>query len=132
MRHLKPYLANAIEWVENPDNLFVDRKTRLGNKTYKGYTAAFGTIVRQSGLMPAVILFAGKGGEKDDKSLIIKAIHHFLKQSGDSTDWKSDLVTYVISPENRDDKVKIKKAERKVLDASIALKLALRTLKYPD
>lgn len=126
MHSVDKYLADAIIFIKNNESDFFDEKKQIP-KVYKGYVASFGTIIKHSGLLPAVVLFANQSetGEKSKKP-VLDAIFYLLKaQSGLVKENHKNMVDLATDGE-------IKKspwARKETLNAAIALKLALRTFK---
>lgn len=87
------------------------------NKAYNGYIATFGASVRQAGLLPTILFFSKESeSTKADRRKILYAIKEILER-------QEDLLTYAqINP----------KAKEKIIDAAIALKLAIRAYKLRD
>lgn len=95
------------------------------DKVYKGYIESFGPTVIQSGLLPAICLYEKKGTSSEgDKSRVIEAIQYILPT--DFTNSSSKFSTLV---GGRTDKVECKE---KIMNAVIALKLAIRTFEFDD
>lgn len=83
---------------------------------FSGYISSFGAAVVQSGLLPAVIFFEDEGANPaEDRPKLIKAIKTMVGRP----------VTEKLSQAIRDKTV----TETAILEAAIALKLALRTFK---
>lgn len=95
------------------------------DKVYKGYIESFGPTVIQSGLLPAICLYEKKGTSSEgDKIRVIEAIQYILPT--DFTNSPSKFSTLV---GGRTDKVECKE---KIMNAVIALKLAIRTFEFDD
>jgi CRISPR/Cas system CMR-associated protein Cmr5 small subunit len=82
MRAVDKYLKEAIDFIDRPDSGFWDKKKKDQiPKVYKGYIASFGTILKQSGLLPAVVLFHKESdGESASKEPILKALFQMIKK----------------------------------------------------
>lgn len=101
-------------------------------KEYKGYISSFGAGIIQAGLLPIICFYEREeSGAARDRSLLVKAIYYILKNK-DKTDSFEEvknnekLKDYLI---NYADKEEIKED---IINASIALKLALRTYSFID
>jgi CRISPR-associated protein Cmr5 len=130
MKKLIPYLVKADA------HLRAEREKRLSNQSsdhnslfnqkgeiqgeYPPFAASFGAAIIRSGLLPAVFLFAEKSGGGKDKEPLTRLMLEMLKQPGDSD---TRLHEYVL---NRQD-AEGPRLRQRILDASIAAKLALRT-----
>lgn len=97
-------------------------------KTYKGYIASFGTAVIHCGLLPAVFMFSRTSENSrtdEDKTWVLKGVLQILKKRAEEEGRKidsPDLLNYVLSNNST-------VTSRRICDASVALKLALRTFK---
>lgn len=98
---------------------------------YKGYISTFGAMVIQNGLIPALAYFEKTdANEKGNRKKIANIVKEFLKVKGDiRIDDKKKLCQYLADEvqTKRMSKDKLREIENKVIDVSIALKLALRT-----
>lgn len=95
------------------------------DKVYKGYIESFGPTVIQSGLLPAICLYEKKGTSSEgDKIRVIEAIQYILP-----TDFTNSPSKFSMLVGGRTDKVECKE---KIMNAVIALKLAIRTFEFDD
>jgi hypothetical protein len=119
---------------------------------YKGYISSFGTAIGQSGALPAILFFSEKAKDGADKTdtkyrrcLLMKAIYAILnidkfidkndaavainqeKLNGLSQSKASVLLNYITNTDaNNPQKYKSRKETLKILDAALALKMAMR------
>lgn len=123
MRSIDKYLAKAIEVIEAKKSGFWSKSKTEIPKVYKGYIASFGTIIKQSGLLPAVVLFSVKAESGDaSKKPIAEAIFALLKEKTNLVDSRhKTLLDFA-----RDNQHSAQ-ARKETIYAAIALKLALRT-----
>jgi CRISPR-associated protein Cmr5 len=117
-------------------------------KQFKGYISSFGASVIQSGLMPTLAFYSDAKKAKGDRSMLIPALIHILfenklfeideaiKQTiNDVAEKKKELPKVIHSlfdwllKTNGDTPERLRK---ELMDASIALKLALRTFREED
>jgi CRISPR-associated protein Cmr5 len=118
-------------------------------KQFKGYISSFGASVIQSGLMPTLAFYSDAKKAKGDRSLLIPALIYMLfknkiyKLIDDvqkeldalEMDKEKDLKSRIhiffnwLLENNKDNPDKLRK---EMMDASIALKLALRTFREVD
>jgi CRISPR-associated protein Cmr5 len=117
MSKVDNYLSPALEfWAE--------KEKELGSlpKRYKGYMASFGTSIIHCGLTPAVFMFSGNNTDKgdEDKSFVVQGVVHVL-----GINKSVRLFDYVLENDTP-------ATVRRICDAVIALKLALRTFKTSD
>lgn len=96
------------------------------DKEFKGYTSSFGVAVVQMGLYPALLIFEDENaGTKGDRSKLAKALRIFLNEKDHNVKKLSEL--YVeLKVEER------KLMQKRVNEALVALKLALRIYKPKD
>jgi len=81
-------------------------------KEYNGYISSFGASVSQAGLLSSVAFFENKNANaQQDRTKLMKAIALLIGHDG-------ALIDYV---------TKHPKDKEKILDAAVALKLAIRT-----
>ncbi len=135
---LKAIRANLVK-TSNP--LQVDAE-------YKGYIASLGAGIIQSGLIPTLSFYSDASKIKNDdeltphqkKNKLLQAILYVI--AGETTAKEQRLLNYVLveidkdfEPQNKNfqqfkfNLTKAKKIEKRILNASIALKLALRSFK---
>lgn len=87
------------------------------NKAYNGYIATFGASIRQAGLLPTILFFSKESeSTKADRRKILHAIKEILGL-------QDDLHSYAQNDP---------KAKENIIDAAIALKLAIRAYKLRD
>lgn len=91
-------------------------------KVYQGYLAAFGPTVIASGIVQAVAFYTGD----DKKNEVIKLMFKLIKD-----DLKTDKNT-LLDVLNEDENYKNYALKNKILEASIACKLAIRTFELKD
>lgn len=97
-------------------------------KAYKGYIASFGTAVIHCGLLPAVFMFSRTSENSrtdEDKTWVLRGVLQILKKRAEEESQRfdaTDLLHYALSNNSI-------ATARRVCDASVALKLALRTFK---
>ena len=91
-------------------------------KVYQGYLASFGPTVITSGILQAVSFYSGDDKKKKVIKLMFDLIQDDLK-----TD-KNTLLDFL----KEDEKYKDYAIKNKILEASIACKLAIRTFELKD
>jgi len=130
MRAVDKYLAKAIEFITVNKNRFSKPGSDEIQKVYKGYIASFGSIVKQSGLLPAVVLYS-RGSEDGEnrrseasKRPITEAIFELLRAETNLVEnGQETLLDF--AKVNKNSRI----ARRETIHAAIALKLAIRTFK---
>lgn len=95
---------------------------------YDSAIAAFGPTVIMSGLMPSLAFYCAEGKDdkrKADKSKVIDAIALVLKDKYGKNDHK-ELLKYCLEHNGKASRAKI---TQDIVDASVALKIMVRTYK---
>lgn len=132
INELIPKAINAIV------NAGIPEEDGMVKKEFKGYISSLGASIVQAGLLPSLAFFQNSSGKKADSYKLLDAVLILLKNTH-SVDEK--LITYVISQCKTHnlstytytvsdlDKEKLYLIEEEIMDAIIALKLALRIYK---
>jgi len=103
------------------------------NKAYKGYISALGAGIIQSGLLPTLAMY--KGNEESDKKKaetghLLSAIYEVVKSKYNPKPVEENLFDFALirmqQPAIR------QKVITEIMDASIAIKLAIRTFKLEE
>ena len=134
MRGREDWIGPAIKAIE--DNS-IAKNGEVPNE-YKGYIDTFGASIVQNGLIPAVLFFENKGGSGDkekeniyeNRKKLLKAILYVLKEKDDSKSpgTSSTMYEYIKYREGKGEDAK--RIRQDIVDAAIAVKLALRTFKF--
>ncbi len=133
MKRIDELIPKAIEAINR--NKIPGANNIVPNE-YKGYIDTFGASIVQNGLEPAIIFFETAGGKEDDsitsdrekqgiyanRNKLMKAILDVIQ--GIEKGKPSTLFEYVTLQKKRMDEKQIR---QQVVDAAIAVKLALRT-----
>ena len=91
-------------------------------KAFKGYFSSFGAAVVQSGILPAVIFFENETGRTEaNRPQVIEAVLKLLQAKGEIPSNVGRLTTHLLNPQNQ------QKLQKPIVEAAIALKIALRT-----
>ena len=90
-------------------------------KEYDGYAASLGPAIITSGLLPAIAFYSDS--KKEGPKKLIKIIARVC-------DYPEDLLTHII--EHRADKLKMARFKKKILQATVAIKLAMRNFPHTD
>jgi CRISPR-associated protein Cmr5 len=98
------------------------------DKEYKGYIASMGASIIQSGLIATLAFYSNEQSQaKDKRSKLLTAIMKLINPGSTQR-----LLDYVLLNTNKgENKTEVDKFEKKISDALVALKLALRTFKQP-
>lgn len=91
-------------------------------KVYQGYLASFGPTVITSGIFQAVAFYSGD----DKKKKVIKLMFDLIKE-----DLKTNHLT-LLNVLEENDNYKNYEIKNRILEASVACKLAIRTFELKD
>jgi len=147
MNKIEKLLPSALKAAEK--YITVDDERLSVPKQFKGYISSFGASVIQSGLMPTLAFYSDAKKAKGDRSLLIPALIDILFQNKSYGEDKKirEVLDALAEDDNKDLKSRIhhffswllatnkdnpEKFRREFMDASIALKLALRTFREVD
>ena len=120
-RRIEKYIPLAINIVK--DVKIADEQGRVKNE-FQGYFSSLGASIIQSGLIPAMAFFSNENSEASkDRAKILKAIYSLIAPENKNHKDPNALLFYVIENKNNES------LAPKIIDASIALKLAVRTYK---
>jgi CRISPR/Cas system CMR-associated protein Cmr5 small subunit len=111
------FIGNALTHIGTSG--IVKSNGKISNE-YKGYVSSFGTSVMQCGLIPALALFSDESSGSKDKSKIVLVLKQMLGVTTEPSLLKHALTL-------RNNRTAFDELEEKVLHASVALKLAIRT-----
>lgn len=129
MRTVEKLIPFAIEAVSK-SKMEDEKKKGVVNKAYKGYISSLGAGIIQSGLLPTLAMY--KGNEDSDKKkantgILLKAIAFVIKEYYHPNGIQNgDLFNYALYAKDQE------KVKQEILNASIAVKLAIRTFKLED
>jgi CRISPR-associated protein Cmr5 len=145
MNKIEKLLPSALEAAKK--FITIDNEQLSVPKQFKGYISSFGASVIQSGLMPTLAFYSDAKKTKGNRSLLIPALIFILFEN--KKDWVVDEVKdalVIVEADETMEKLKEvmhcffdwfleqnKKSpemlRKELMDASIALKLALRTFR---
>ena len=126
MRNIEKLIPAAINAVNT--KMAKDGKV---NSAYKGYISSLGAGIIQSVLLPTLAMY--KGNEDSDKKkantgCLLDAIFEVIKTTPSTiTNDEDDLFSYALRASQQQNNCQV--VIDKVLNASIAIKLAIRTFK---
>lgn len=106
---------------------------------FKGYIDSFGAAIVHNGLIPAVVFYESKGKETSDKekqtieinrNKLMQAILQLLphQEEKTSSSFENTLYNYILHRKHLGHHMR--KIRQDVVDAGIAIKLALKTFKF--
>ena len=115
-------IKDAREILEKVN--IIDEDKTVSNE-YRGYIASFGASISQSGLVPSVAFFENKNANSQkERPKVMKAILLMINNKKD--DYET-LLDYIL--DNKIDDNNLVNLQRKIIQAAIALKLAMNTYK---
>jgi CRISPR-associated protein Cmr5 len=141
---LLPYSLKAAQRF-----ITIDKGELSVPKQFKGYISSFGASVIQSGLMPTLAFYSDAKKAKGDRSLLVPALIDILFQNEsypidievqkklddldkDKEKDMKQIVHYFFAWLLEANSENPQKLRKELMDASIALKLALRTFREVD
>lgn len=103
------------------------------NKTFRGQISTFGAAITMGSLLASVAFFSEQGGSTTERQKLMAAIHYviFKSENKDVSGCNSNSLFLLVKNTQAD---QIDSLKEKILDAAIALKLAMNlyTLKNDD
>ncbi len=125
MTRVESYFPNAVRLAQKPEYKLLDKQGAISSQ-YKGYISSFGTTILQCGLLPAVALFSKTDGRSEkDKLPLLEIIWELVKPEAK----QGKMLDYLIELQESNRHTELQQMQARVLDAAIALKLAIRTFK---
>ncbi len=114
-KRVEKYIPFALEAVTEK----IAKNGKVSSE-FNGYISSFGASVISSGLLPAIAFYSNENASTaEDRTKLMDAILFVLKK--ERSDIKSaKLIHYPVSYPDHD-------CKNRVLDAAVALKLAIRT-----
>lgn len=104
-KRVEKYIPKALEAIVK---VKINDKNTIDSQ-YNGYIASFGASIRQAGLLATVLFYQDDNGAEKDRHKIINAIEFIIGETLSNSEIPSQAT------------------KAKVLDATTALKLAIRT-----
>ncbi len=133
-KRIENYIPRAIETAD-----VILAKNSAIPKQYNGYISSFGASVVQSGLIPAVAFFSNSDNTEKDRAKILKALYFIAIKPDKNIDpdiiGDDELLKHIIGKGGGTGAEKKRSEDKllaKILDAAVALKLAVRTFKLTD
>ena len=116
-REINELIPQAVKAVKK--SLLVSGKVL---KEYDGYIASFGASIVQSGLRATIIMYSNSEGGGKNKNNLLEAIYDVVKNQYDWKPIEKSLGDFI--KEHPEDNFLLK---QRIMNASIALKLVVRT-----
>lgn len=115
-----------------PDAISIIREVKIANENgevnskFNGYFSSFGAAIVLSGMKPALAFYSNSTKAKE-RSKILSAVYKLVvnRSTGENIE-PVKLLHYYLDHEN--DRL----LKHKILDAAVALKLAVRTYKFKE
>ncbi len=123
MKHIQKIIPVAIEAAQEK---MVNKNNKI-NKEFNGYISSFGASIISAGILPTIVFFNQKGDSSSDRTSIIPAIETILKSQGYIQKDEQLLKRIKELVKNSNQKHQLDFLTEKIMDAVIALKLAIRT-----
>ena len=142
MKRIDELIPAAIYIIKEND--IPDKDSGIVPNEYKGYIDTFGASIVQNGLIPAVIFFETAGGKEDrsitsesekkgiykNRNKLMKAILQvILHNEKDTMTEKLETLFEYVTIKKKGGMTE-KQVRQKVVEAAIAVKLALRTFAF--
>jgi hypothetical protein len=121
---IKDLIPKAMDVIEKYES-----KKGTIDKEVKGYIASLGAGILMAGLTPTLAVYAAEeNNSQASRHIILDWINQMIRNVNKpkSQDNAKDLLTHVIGLQNSS------QIEQEILNASIALKLSIRTFKLKD
>jgi hypothetical protein len=146
-KEITKYFPLALHAVE--EYLLKDAARKIVWEEYDGHAASLGPSIRISGLIPALAFYTdvGREGNERKRNPILKAIYDILRPTDEATTQARTLLNTVLEeiypsedlikadedlPPGKLNEEKLADWSIEIVNASIALKLALRTFIHSD
>lgn len=128
-RKIEKLIPIAIECIEKT-NLIIVKENKIP-KEFNGYISNFGASITQSGLMATVAFFETTDNKSNqNRGNLTKLILNVINKEKDKNfelDEKIKLLGYIIENKSKKNIVK-----EEVINAAIAVKLAMRVFEFTD
>lgn len=130
MKQVNKWLKIADEALTDESIKIVDSNGKVKD-VFKGYISSFGAMVIQNGLSAALAINMKSEGDGKQREKIIEAIAYILANSGKQLNCCAEnLLINSCSLANTNNYRELRILKQDVLDASIALKLMMRTYEF--
>lgn len=130
---LFPAALDAIDEI-----LLGGDENKLIDSEYQGYISSFGASVMQMGMLPTLAVYADEGsGASRDRRKLLKILAKVLVSSASSFQYKQAIIAHGNDLFKTAVQGLLSQSERNtlqehLLDASVAVKLCLRTFKLTE
>lgn len=130
MKQVNKWLKIADEALNDESIKIVDNNGKVKD-VFKGYVSSFGAMVIQNGLPAALAINMKSEGDGKLRNKIVEAIAYILASSGHLPNCRAEnLLINSCSLANTNNHRELRILKQDVLDASIALKLMMRTYEF--
>ncbi|MEM4260566.1 MAG: type III-B CRISPR module-associated protein Cmr5 [Candidatus Woesearchaeota archaeon] len=115
--------------IDVANKIIANKDGKISNQ-FNGYISSFGAAVITSGLIPAVAFFtAEKSRAEEEREKIPIALYYIALKKSEQPNCDNSKI---LLNELLKNKSNIESFKNKIIDASIALKLAIRTFKLVE
>ncbi len=111
------------------DSGIVNEKEGQYDKVYKGYVSSFGASIAQAGLIPTIIFYEAASDQAKDRPKVVKALVQLLDEKYRVDSLAKHLLSQRAEMGKEDFEREEKLLLKKVTEAMVAIKLALRLYK---
>lgn len=117
-------IIRAIEILNTVGIVKTENNQKYIEKSFRSQISSFGASVEMGSLLSAVAFFSNKGGSDTDRPKLMQAIYMLITNTEENCNEKA-LLVYVKDNNTAETK-------RNVIDAAVALKLAMNTYELRD
>lgn len=121
---IKDWIPKALDIIEK----YESQKGPI-DKEIKGYISSLGAGILMAGLVPTMAVYAAEeSNSQASRYIVLDWINQIIRDKSNQNSQQNakDLLTHVIGLQNSS------QIEQEILNASIALKLSIRTFKLKD
>jgi CRISPR-associated protein Cmr5 len=126
-KRIDKYLPDAFRLVKEH---LADKATKTSvPEVYKGYISSMGASIILSGLLPTLAFYNAdteNSSSKESRRPLLTILHEMLKERYLLPN-QQNLIYYAIALQEQKRNSDLRKLRKDVVDASIAIKLAMRT-----
>lgn len=125
---IEKYIPSAVDLIEAK----LAKNGKVATE-YKGYISSMGASIIQSGLVATLAFYSAKednSGAAQAKQPLLDILHDLLKdkyQQLKNIHAHKDILSYALDLQRANNRAALQQLQRNVLNASVAMKLALRT-----
>ena len=132
MKQVEKFIPSAVQLIK--DHLTADIGKLFVPDVYKGYVASMGASIILSGLIPTLAFYNNEGensGSEQPRRPLLNILQALLLHRYDDLERRS-LFDYALTLQAQNNRAELRQLRRDVINASIAVKLALRSFQMKD